>query len=361
MKKCPFCKAEIEENASFCLYCMSELEEKHIIIAKKNSNRILISGICILAILIVSILFFLFSDRSGENESSIPSYTETIEDNSEPNSYTSEYETLENTENDITEYESSVAESESESNTSDIVSNETTVDINIDTSEETILDHSSQTSTSTNLENNESEENIIVEDSSVEDTSIEDSSVEDSSTESNYENNESTSQTNQEIKYKYRNSVHGDEVNGYGISASYIENGITIIGVETVSENGVYVIPETIDGKKVIAIASNAFCEEHIKNTVKKVVVPKTVVGIQNYAFSDCYNMIDLYIQGESVAGWPDLFFPTLEKANGTITLHASKTCNDRNFNTFASVYSYYALTCGYELVWKFEEWDGLL
>lgn len=28
MKKCPFCKAEIEENARFCIYCMTSLEQK---------------------------------------------------------------------------------------------------------------------------------------------------------------------------------------------------------------------------------------------------------------------------------------------------------------------------------------------
>ena len=31
MKKCPFCGAEIEENARFCLYCMTSLEEKQCI------------------------------------------------------------------------------------------------------------------------------------------------------------------------------------------------------------------------------------------------------------------------------------------------------------------------------------------
>ena len=39
MKKCPFCKAEIEENARFCLYCMTPLEEKQTIENPKNKPR----------------------------------------------------------------------------------------------------------------------------------------------------------------------------------------------------------------------------------------------------------------------------------------------------------------------------------
>lgn len=38
MKKCPFCKAEIEENARFCLYCMSSLNQKEVIPARKRKK-----------------------------------------------------------------------------------------------------------------------------------------------------------------------------------------------------------------------------------------------------------------------------------------------------------------------------------
>ena len=39
MKKCPFCKAEIEENARFCLYCMTPLEEKQTIEKTEGKPR----------------------------------------------------------------------------------------------------------------------------------------------------------------------------------------------------------------------------------------------------------------------------------------------------------------------------------
>ncbi len=281
MKKCPFCKAEIEDNASFCLYCMSQLGEKKVIAVTENNKKTKIPILICVTVCLCVVGVFGFYLISKKNKPPV---------------------------------------GDSNSNAISFSQKELNVESDVESSE----------------------------------------GVSDDVSEGGEESNSQKPEGNQQIVYKYRNSIFGDEVQGYGVSAEYIENGVTIIGVETVAEDGVYVIPETIDGKKVISIESNAFCEDHIKDTVKVVYVPKTVVGIQNYAFSKCYNMTDLYIQGESVAGGPDLFFPSLGKANNTIILHASETCNDRNFTTFSGRYHYDAVISGYELVWKFEKWDGL-
>lgn len=53
MRKCPECNAEIEENARFCLYCMAQLSEKHIIEvhAKKRRYRLaLVVGLLCVAV-----------------------------------------------------------------------------------------------------------------------------------------------------------------------------------------------------------------------------------------------------------------------------------------------------------------------
>jgi hypothetical protein len=159
----------------------------------------------------------------------------------------------------------------------------------------------------------------------------------------------------QTIVYKYRDANINDELVASNGSADYVENGITIIGVETVSENGVYIIPEVIDGKRVVAIYEWAFCEEHIKDSVRVVVVPKNVRNIHNFAFAKCYNMTDLYLRGESVAGSHYYWLAKKELQNETVTIHCSATCHDRNLRKHKNEILY-----SYEGFAKYEEWNSL-
>ncbi len=64
MKKCPFCGADIEENAQFCLYCMTSLVEKEQILVHKKKKP---QGLLILAAIVgaaVILLLLLFSKRA---------------------------------------------------------------------------------------------------------------------------------------------------------------------------------------------------------------------------------------------------------------------------------------------------------
>ena len=312
MKKCPFCKEEIEENASFCLYCMSQLEEKTVIKVKEKNKKLkrmilvdIVVGLCLVGILGV----YFISKKEEPHTGGL---------NSETLSLVQE-------ESDVESEIASDVESEPE------VESQESSDVSVETSEESHFETSSEVSS---------------QDSDQVSSDVSDSTSEESGT--------NVPKPPEEIVYKYRDAEPGDEF--FGLS---LENKITIIGVETVSENGVYVIPETIDGKTVFAVGEWAFCGENIKDTVKTVVVPKNVKNINAYAFYKCHNMTDLYLCGEAIAT-PNEFLPPKEKCNETITLHASKTCHDRNFRTFEGIYSY-EVHAGNEdkLVWKFEEWNG--
>lgn len=310
MKKCPFCKAELEDNARFCLYCMAQLDEKSII-ALKNRNKklrfVLIGAILCLLITAVLLICFLQGNSNGSD----------MDDSSQASSvFENEGDSLPSLEASDENSENSVDDTVSED------SRDTPVDdISIDTSVNTSVNTSVGESSDTNVDNGE-------------------------------ENSTNMPQPLQTVVYKYRDAVVGDEWGSISV-----ENAITIIGVESPSADGTYFIPDTIDGKRVIAIAMYAFSDENISNTVKKVIVSESVKNIHNYAFANCYNMTDIYLCGEAVAGSPLLFLPEIEKRKNTITLHASATCHNRNLRTYKSIYSYEAWA-GHS-IGIFEEWNG--
>ena len=298
MKKCPFCKAELEDNARFCLYCMAQLDEKSII-ALKNRNKklrfVLIGAILCLLIAAVLLICFLQGNSNGSD----------MDDSSQ------EFSAVESEGDSLSSLEAS--DENSENSVDDTVSE--------DSSDTPVDDISINTSVNTSVDNGE-------------------------------ENSTNMPQPLQTVVYKYRDAVVGDEWGSISV-----ENAITIIGVESPSADGTYFIPDTIDGKRVIAIAMYAFSDENISNTVKKVIVSESVKNIHNYAFANCYNMTDIYLCGEAVAGSPLLFLPEIEKRKNTITLHASATCHNRNLRTYKSIYSYEALI-GHS-IGIFEEWNG--
>lgn len=146
--------------------------------------------------------------------------------------------------------------------------------------------------------------------------------------------------------YLYRDAKNGDD---FAVNAD-LDNAVVIIGVSTVSSNGEYVIPETLNGKKVIAITALAFSDESVKDTVKKVLVPSSVKTIHANAFALCNNLTDIYFYGKAI--YVDVnAFPPLENRTGDLTIHCSFDCSDRNFRYYRNSAVYYDA--------KYEEWNG--
>lgn len=56
MKNCPFCSAEIQENAQFCLYCMKPLSEKETITKKKKKLWPLLVVLLVTAVAVALVL-----------------------------------------------------------------------------------------------------------------------------------------------------------------------------------------------------------------------------------------------------------------------------------------------------------------
>lgn len=84
----------------------------------------------------------------------------------------------------------------------------------------------------------------------------------------------------------------------------WIENGIII--TEYLSDSEKVVIPETINGKKVIAIASGAFKNK----SLKALILPRTIEKIEDGAFVSCSSLETVYFP-DSVYSVSDKIFDT--------------------------------------------------
>ena len=339
MKKCPKCKAEIQEEARFCLYCMTSFEEKQTIENKEENNKrwlIIIAAVLVLVLIVACI--FLFSQKeaptNGEidtsSNASISSGLDTSDDNASSSGQQSS-ELQGNETSTPTSNNQAQSSSKNEGNTTNNSSGNTTT-TNSSTSSGS---QNSNTNNTTNSSSNSTSTN----------STSSSNKTESSNTSSSTSTTATPSQTTT-VTYIYRDAKYGDD---FSVSAN-LENAVVITEVKNASSDGKYIIPETIDGKKVVAITALAFCDGSISSTVKTVIVPSSVKTIWNNAFANCYNLTDIYFKGNAIYTESNAF-PEKSKRNGTLTIHCSANCSDRNYRYYKNSASNYDA--------EYEEWNG--
>lgn len=146
------------------------------------------------------------------------------------------------------------------------------------------------------------------------------------------------------VVYTYRLAQAGDAFNAHYTNDG---NDIVITGVQTPSDSGRYEIPSYLDGKRVIAIMPNAF----YGIDATEVVVGDTVRVIWQHAFRDCVNLTDLYLSGSKI-DIDTAAIPEASRRTGTLTFHTSADCRNSNMQAYSSAASYW-----FDALW--EEWDG--
>lgn len=338
MKKCPKCKAEIQEEARFCLYCMTSFEEKQTIeTPKENNKRWLIIVAAVLAVVLVVISIVLFASKGNvsndsNNNSNISSFS------SDSNTSTDNNDTDSSEQQEVSGESSSPSSSiqtpNSSNNTINNTSGNTTTN-NISTNS------SSQSNNSTGNTNSNGSSGTATNNSTPSTSTSTNSSTSDAT---------NSTPTNTQPKYTY---IEATIQNAYptGYSAMYApENAIVITKVNYKEESGNYTIPDTIDGKKVAAIMPSAFSDSSISSSVKSVTLPATVRTIWSDAFKNCYNLTDLYLKSAVIGIYEDAF-PLTSMRNEKLTIHCKRDCIDFDYYYYRNIANKYDA--------KYEEWNG--
>ena len=316
MKKCPFCKADIEDNANFCLYCMTSLNEKTVVTASRKNGVLMILAAILLVVAAVAALFFMLP---GNDDASKPQMelqqTVGSAQNVKPEMPTDADEQAEPTLPESTSFPESSAQP----------------------------GNSGQTNYQPPIFTPTPSEPVVVQPEVTHpqppETSSPEKETEPEDVPTQTEPEPTQAETNPPVPisaFTYRIAQRADVY-----SATYQNSGgdIVITGISTLSPSGVYHIPAYIDGHRVIVIVGNAFSGSNVRT----VYWPETVNNICKFAFYGC-DLTDIYFSGKSI------HLEEYALPEG-VTIHCSATCHDTVYHTFKN----YAESWGYH----WEEWNG--
>ena len=321
MKKCPYCSAEILDDAEFCLYCMRQLSDKT---AVKNKTLkpywpFALIG-TLLALLTCAIILLILnggnntpSGHSSINKNSTmilsslnpPTSEENIEINSE--NISGENQTFNN---------NSVEASTPHTNKNDFDSAHT---------ESTTNENSSTTDDG---KTDDPPSSPIIDNSSNGERVDESSSEQASSTPTPSKKEEPTKPT-WEVKA--------------------VDGGVEITGIENYNATGSYEVPSQIDGKTVIGIGLQAFYyEQDLKsitlpdtlkyideqafancNSLTEIIIPANVTEIKSNAFMSCRQLTRVYIKSGKVT-IANYAFSNSYQRNVTLTIYAPSSVMDK-------------------------------
>ena len=336
MKTCPFCGATIEENARFCLYCMTSLEEKqtvHIRKTGKGRKTAAAVAVAVFAVLFVAAATagLLWLSRSdGDGVSSSP----------EVDALATAFTTT---------TASAVTDAPSASLTIGRETQTTVSAATVTTSDGSVTSGTTQTALSTTRSTSTQSTDKTAAVSSALSTTVGTLSTAPSTTAT------LQSPTYTPVAWCVRAAFSFDYDERYNHVAP--EDAVVIVGLMSIPDDGVYVIPETIDGKTVVAVdfalqQGYAFGDAAVRDTVKAVYLPPSLTTLCADAFSGCSNLTDVYAAGEYLYAEPSAF-PSAASRNGTLTFHTTEEAWCLYGSAPFSVYCSAGGVNGYEARWQ--------
>ena len=247
MKACPYCNKKIEDNARFCLYCMSTLNEKKILSFSKKpfykKRYIFVAAFSAVAILLSCIFAF--------PKNTVPSAATT--------------------------------------DSSDIISSQQT-SLSPDTASRNVA--SKNASSKPNLLS------LIFSNSSSRYTST--SSKTNTATVTNKYNSSTPSKTSSSLKEsssssKVSSALQSTSSTAYGESKTYkcftykiMDNGLINISKCDPLTQGEVIVPDKIEGRTVVGISYKAFAD---CTKITSVTIPDTVTAVGTGAFKNCTSL----------------------------------------------------------------------
>ena len=341
MKKCPFCKADIEDNARFCLYCMKPLNEKEVIPPpqrKKPWWLLAVVGLLLVLLIATVVMLKENADITADPTNDVVLPTESTQATIAQTQPTTG---IPNTTPTTTQSQTDPTQKPTDDTTPPVIHTQpaTTAQTAPPT---TPSSKPTQPATQVGTEEptaptaKPTQPTAPVQTTTPIQTStptVKPTQPTDAPTTAPTEPTQQTTEPEaptHEVEYTYRAARAGDD-----FSASYQNTGndIVITGIAQPSADGVYDIPSYIDGKKVIAIVANAFSGSN----AKVVYIPTPVKTIWNCAFSGC-DLTDIYFRGNAI-------YMESKAFSGNVTIHCSAYCSDRNFRYYKSCASDYGAT----------------
>ncbi len=355
MKRCPNCGTELPEEARFCIHCMTVLNEKTFLKPYKLIGRwlrysaiALLVCICLILTILVAPYLYKPGDSGNSDVSGVPG-TESTE-KTESGTAVSDWESGEKTdtgagtsdgesENSVSEEttdpgagedtvytdsepnDTSGTESDRTTHTTDRTTNKGT---NSTTDKTTNKNTNSTTNSMTNKNTNKPTNTTTDKATHTQTSQTTDTSDPE---EAPWDNFPGTAVANG-IEWSYRPAASSDYSTSY--SSVALSNAITIDGFNTLSPDGVYKIPETLNGRTVVAISANStsakytFRSGSVKNNVKQVYLPKNLFSVLPNTFSQCANLSDIYYSGEMIY-LPITALP--HEISKEATFHCSESC----------------------------------